>query len=68
MRLTKVWGSCLFQCFKHGCELFTEQTGTFQAYLGEVLDKHCNKRVWVAVRHETFGFMVTRHVTTYANT
>ena len=58
MRLTKVWGRCLFQWLKHGCELLTGQRGTFQAYLGEVLDKLCNKRVWVAVRLETFGCLV----------
>ena len=68
MRLTKVWGRCLFQCFKHESELLTEQRGTFQAYLGEVLDKLCNKRVWVAVTHETFGCLVIRHVTTHAGT
>ena len=68
MRLTKVWGRCLFQCFKHWCELLTEKGGTFQAYLGEVLGKLCNKRVWVAVRHERFGCLVIRHVTTHAGT
>ena len=54
------------QLLTNGCEPFTEQRGTFQAYLGEVLDKPCDKRVWVAVRHETFGCLVTRHVTTNA--
>ena len=54
----------VIETWVYGCELLTGQRGTFQAYLGEVLDKLCNKRVWVAVRHETFGCLVIRHVTT----
>ena len=54
----------VIETWVYGCDLLTGQRRTFQAYLGEVLDKLCNKRVWVAVRHETFGCLVIRHVTT----
>ena len=32
----------VIETWVYGCELLTGQRGTFQAYLGEVLDKLCN--------------------------